>query len=110
MRLHTLAPIHSLEGRQLSHPDKSPATFRSCVVAALVMRSPRTVGNGPLTYQLFKLAQRISDHAVAELSVEELATIKEQVAAYPEFNAVVVGRIFDMIEGEPAPALAAVKE
>lgn len=108
MKISCRTPIVSLKKEQITHPDGEHATFRSCASEALIgYVKPGQEPQG--RYALFCLAKKIQDEDVVDLSVEELSTVKQAVAAYPAFNNIVLGRIFDIIEGK-VPCLEAVKE
>jgi hypothetical protein len=95
-------PILNIKGEPVIHSDreKTPATFGSLAVEALLNRSEDEKGQA--TYRNWKLAQKIEYQQIIDLSHEECILLKKKVGESPIYTTTVIGAFFDIIES-PIP-------
>lgn len=77
---------------------QEPATFRSVATESLLSRQAND--DGAKGYRCYALAVKINSADFVELTVEELALIKERVGSLGYSNHLVLGRMFDLLEGK----------
>lgn len=86
-------------GKNITHSNGSVATFQSVVGECLSV--PMDIDRGKdaqYFYKIFRLGQKIHEAEFVDLSIEELAIIKERVTQSAHLNTV-KGRIYDLLEG-----------
>lgn len=102
MKVACSLPILTLNGSNVLHPDGSKATFKSIAVETLLIRKPSDQ-DAATSYKLYQLAQRIATADFVDLLIEEAAIIKSRVAEERTYNNLVIGRMFDILEGKCNP-------
>lgn len=99
MKISCHAPILTLKGEQVLHPDGAKATFRSVAAEVLLARNPTDIDpNAP--FRMYQLAQKLFSADFVDLNVEELALIKVRVGSEKAYNNLVIGRMWDILEGK----------
>lgn len=95
MKIACHAPIETFKGEQIQHPTGEKATFRSVAVEALL--NEKTEDKTP--YELYAVARKLAENDWVDLTVEELALVKTVVGRSKVYSNLVIGRMFDIIEG-----------
>jgi len=90
---------------KLSPDNDDPVTLRTICMTAVLMQGTTAQAGCSLTeqekYERYELATKIKGADIAtEFSVTEVAEIKKCIGGYPVFGPMIVGPVFDMIEGK----------
>lgn len=94
--------IRSLEGTPLLSDDGKDLLMSTVAVASLLSSHPDDAKvSGEEKYQRYDLARRIYKAAQVDLTVEEVAKIKQLIAR--QFTPAVIGSAYDLIENKGAP-------
>ncbi len=101
MKIKTTTEIKKFDGQSIIFADTGQvATFRSVAVELLSTRQPGDEKDGGKDgFRAYQLASKIQKHDVANLSVEDLAFLRNRIGNSPHLNNVVIGRMFDIIDG-----------
>ncbi|NIV93805.1 hypothetical protein GWN42_13650 [candidate division KSB1 bacterium] len=87
-------------------PNDPTATLRSlCLWAVLTQGTDSKTGRCALNetekFERYEFAKKIKEATVkTDFSVEEIAELKKCVGGLPEFGPMIVGPIFDILEGK----------
>lgn len=102
--------ITNFQGQPIHLPDGTPATFAHVAIDALMTPLPSDPrDDGAFQYACYTLAKKLSAHkSFQSFKVDEIVLIKKRVGNAPQFNHLVVGRVFDIIDNS-GDTLAAVE-
>ena len=101
MRIFTGSKMSNFNGNDIKHQDGSTATFRSIVCECLSVPTEADRGKDSMYFhKLYRLGQKIEANDFIELSIEELALIKDRITN-SSYLTTIKGRIYDILEGVP---------
>ena len=98
MKVKMNAQIKNLDGAAFTEPNSDrKVLLRDVCSNAILFEKPDAQLTGPEKYERYKLAEKISKAATADLTAEEITLLKDVVADL--YNASIVGPVWDMLEG-----------
>jgi hypothetical protein len=102
MKIKINKPLLTHRGEPITTNGEEPATLGNTLELALTQcRDPELTGTGDQAYRIWKLLQKLTAAGdTVDYSVEDVALIK-RVVGKAGFGIVIVGRVFDALEGEP---------
>jgi hypothetical protein len=107
MKLDKDAQLFDFKGTGLTIADDKPLTVGWLCLEALQMISEDEKGlSGEEKQKRFYLAHRISRNKAPNLTTEEVAKIKALAAKVPHWGPLIVGQLWELLEGKPGMAWA----
>ena len=103
MKVAINTQVKDFNGAVVEGSDKKPLEVKALVVSALTVLDQKEADlAGDERYQLYKLALKISDckDDTINLTSDEIVIIKRRVGKM--YMPLIVGRVFDVLEGEDA--------
>jgi hypothetical protein len=100
MRIDFEQVIRDLKEQPLKNGEDGPLTLGGVTCTTMIGVLPEDQNIAPEEkVKMFRLAQLATKGGEQEVKTEDLAMLKKRVGKM--FGALVVGRVFDLIEGEP---------
>lgn len=93
--------ITTLDGEPVTGDRGKPMTIGDAALLALTATAQNESPDGLEKFRRYELAKKLKMLLEVDLSPEEVAKLKERVGAI--FNVVVVGRVWDALDGKEGP-------
>ena len=107
MKLDKDAALFDFNGKPITAAENKPLTLGWLCLEALQMIFEDEKGlSGEEKQKRFYLAHRISRNKAPNLTSEEVAKIKALAAKVPHWGPLIVGQLWELLEGKPGMAWA----
>ena len=96
MQYNVLTVITDLKGEELKKPSGESFLFKDAILMALLEDADKNK-NASIEHKIrdYKLASRVANHDVLDLTLEERVYLKERIGAY--FMPLIVGKFSEFI-------------
>lgn len=98
MKVNLQQVLKGLDGKPLKNEEGKEVNLEKVCVGALTNMLPTEQATGEVKFKRFQLAQKISGQKEVELTIEEVAMIKERVGVL--HSPLVLGITYQMLEGK----------
>lgn len=97
MKINTEHMINGLDGKPISHKEKSLDLKTVCIEALMCLAASDERASGEEKFHRYQIAQKINKGGEVELTPEEVVIIKKRVGEV--YGAVVLGPVYELLNG-----------